>query len=132
MGGGNAYASMLLTKLTERRWQMLTGSAAMSKTFEACGFVLLQINLSWECPMYKTFSRLSHCLKTNVSDVLPLSVRQNVLNSCKMPSLTRFCFSLLSSITSISGSRDVESEPPPPCLFIYCTTVIKSNLINIF
>ena len=62
------------TESTERQWQMLTGPTAMNKTFEACDFVLLQTNLSLECPMYGKFSVLSDCLKTILLDVLPLSI----------------------------------------------------------
>ena len=46
------------TELTERLLQILTDLATMNKTFEACDFVLLQTNLSFECHMYGKFSGL--------------------------------------------------------------------------
>ena len=102
--------------------------------FEACDFVLLQTNLSLECPMYGKLSGLSDCLKTILSDVLPLSIiglpeRSGLLLN-GLP-LTRFCFLLLCSITSMSGNRDVESASPLVCLYTVLRS-FESDLINTF
>ena len=71
------------------------------------------------------FSGLSDWLKTILSDVLPLSIiglpERSELLLDGLP-LTRFCFLLLCSMTSMSGSRDVERESPFVCLY----TVLRS------